>query len=364
MCWIVTAAARPATSMASTIDRMRVLIGLSGGVDSSFAAHSLLQDGHQTEGAVLQMHEYTDTASAQAVAEKLGIVCHVIDCRERFAESVQRYFMDEYERGRTPNPCVFCNRQVKFALLASYAKEHGFDRIATGHYARIGQENGRFYIEKNDSPKDQSYMLSRLTQDQLAMLVFPLGETQEKDEIRRLAAEAALPTAHKADSQEICFIPDNDYAAFIEARRGPCTKGHFVDAEGRVLGEHKGILHYTVGQRKGLGIALGRPHYVTDIDPQNGNVTLSPEDAYAEGFQAVDPVYQLADHDRPIEQERFDVKIRYAARPVPVTVSVKGGVIHARFDAPQRAVTPGQNAVFYRDGKVALCGWIDRAGSE
>jgi len=357
--WIATAVARPATSMASIIDRMRILIGLSGGVDSSFAAHSLLKGGHAVEGAVLRMHPYSDVEAARAVAERLGIPLHIIDCQAAFEQSVERYFMDEYLNGRTPNPCVFCNREVKMALLCDYARQQGFDSAATGHYARIGQNNGRFFIEKNNSPKDQSYMLSRLSQEQLSFLIFPLGDTREKEEIRRMAEEASLPTAHKADSQEICFIPDNDYASYIEARRGACPKGHFVDEMGRILGDHKGILHYTVGQRKGLGIALGRPHYVTAIDPTGGNVTLSPNDVYAEGFTASDVVFQAVDPTLPMEDERFLVKIRYAARPVPVTVSVQDGKITAAFDTPQRAVTPGQNAVFYQGDRVAFCGWID-----
>jgi len=252
------------------------------------------------------------------------------------------------------------------ALLCDYARQQGFDSAATGHYARIGQNNGRFFIEKNNSPKDQSYMLSRLSQEQLSFLIFPLGDTREKEEIRRMAEEASLPTAHKADSQEICFIPDNDYASYIEARRGACPKGHFVDEMGRILGDHKGILHYTVGQRKGLGnLGLGKPAFVLALDPEKNEVVLGDNsDLFSQTVRA-DRVFfsgfESNTDGMPEQYEGMQVtaKIRYAAAPAPARLHQESpGIIRLDFETPQRAATPGQSVVIYQGDQVLGGGFI------
>ena len=258
---------------------MRILLGLSGGFDSAYAALKLKKQGHEVSGAILIMHEYTDVAGAESCAEKLGIPLYTIDCSEVFNSVVKTNFVDEYKNARTPNPCILCNERVKFRCLYDFAIENGFDAIATGHYANVQEiENGeemRYTVSAAaDQSKDQTYMLYRLPQDILSKLVLPMGD-EMKSELRANAPEELVSVSEKAESQEICFIPDGDYASYIEALTGVFPKGNFVDDEGRLLGTHNGIIRYTVGQRKGLGVSASSRLFVTDIDPVKNEIKLS-----------------------------------------------------------------------------------------
>lgn len=344
---------------------MRILLGLSGGVDSTYAAHKLKADGHEVEGALLVMHDYTSIDEARESAESLGIPLHVIDCREAFKRVVEENFVSEYTSARTPNPCVICNRDVKFFYLLKYAREMGFDRIATGHYAgvrRLTDENGDYYgiIRGKDLKKDQTYMLWRLSQDELQNLVLPL-ENMQKTDIREQSREAGLLAASRPDSQEICFLPDGNYADFIEERRGKSLSGDFVLENGEVIGKHKGIIHYTVGQRRGLGISSSSRIFVTSIDPVKNTVTLSPSDSFANHVYISGIVYSGMREPKQRDERTLLVKLRYAAAPTPARVVFFGDKAEIFLNAPQRAVTPGQSAVMYDGDLLVAGGFIDFA---
>ena len=345
---------------------MRVLLGMSGGVDSTFAAVRLIEQGYEVEGAVLKMHEYTETKEACSAAAAVGIPIHEIDCTEVFDKLIKTYFIDEYAHGRTPNPCVLCNSEVKFKFLAEYAKNNGFDNIATGHYARIvrlrsveGKEFPSVAMGV-DTRKDQSYMLWRLDTDILDMLLLPLCE-ERKTRVVEKARACGLDVADRAESQEICFIPDGNYVTFIEERLGEFPCGSFVDSDGNTLGEHKGIIRYTVGQRKGLGISLGERMFVTDINSKSNTVTLSPTPKESR----VVTVDGLKLHPTVLATEKgFEclVKVRYLAPPVEARVTVLGeGRAKVELSRAARSVTPGQSLVMYRDGAVIGGGIIHSA---
>lgn len=342
---------------------MKILLGMSGGLDSTYAAYLMREQGWEVEGAVLQMHDYTEIEDARASAQAVGIPFHVIDCRERFARCVQEPFIDEYLCGRTPNPCILCNRDVKFAALYEYAMSHGFDRIGTGHYSRIVCEDGRYAVHcADDAKKDQSYVLWRLTQEQLAVIHTPLASLC-KDDIRQKAEALGFSAAHKKESQEICFIPDHDYAAYITARRGNAPEGDFVDRNGKIVGRHRGILHYTVGQRKHLGIALGEPVYVSAIDPETNRVYLAQAGGeYTDSMEVSALNFQRLDPEHLPDTIDAAVRIRYSSPMIPAHVTFRseadGVCASVRFDAPVRAVTPGQSAVFYADGTILFGGFI------
>ena len=345
---------------------MKILLGMSGGLDSTFAAHKLLADGHEVEGAVLEMHGYTDVSSAAEACASLGIKLHVIDCRERFSKTVIENFLDEYVSGRTPNPCIVCNSEVKFAVLLEYAMENGFDRIATGHYARINERMTPHGVRHSlsrakDSAKDQTYMLWRLSEEVLSHLVLPLAD-DKKSEVREAAREIGLASADREESQEICFIPSGDYAAYIEERRGESKKGFFINNEGKILGEHNGIIRYTVGQRKGLGISMGERVFVTDIDPISNTVTLSRDDSYANFIEISGILFSGLDDVKTLESISLSVKVRYPAPPIPAEFTYLGdGRAVARLSSPVRAVALGQSVVFYREEELMLGGFIDKA---
>ena len=347
------------------MEKKRVLVAMSGGVDSSAAALLLQQQGYACDGAMLKLYSgevegtccsADDAADARSVAYGLGMKFYVFNETERFARDVMDRFVAEYCAGRTPNPCILCNPSTKFGLICQAAKEMGFDFIATGHYARIERENGRYLLKKAvDLSKDQSYVLYMLTQEQLAHTQFPLG-TLHKAETRQLADSLGFFNARKPDSQDICFVPDGDYAAFIRRHTGKAdAPGNFVDEAGRILGRHKGIAHYTIGQRKGLGIPSNRPLYVKAIDSKSNQVVLSGNDALF-SQQLTGENFNWIAWEAPPRQFRCSAKIRYRQTEQPCEVTVEeDGSVQVLFDRPQRAITPGQTVVLY-DGDTVLGG--------
>lgn len=344
---------------------MKILLGLSGGVDSTYATLKLQREGYDVEGATLVMHEHTELSETRESAASLGIPLHVIDCTEQFEDIVKSNLVNEYLNARTPNPCVICNSEIKFIYLLKYAEEHGFDAIATGHYASVRKiEDGgsfRYAIARGkDIKKDQTYMLWRLPQSVLSKLVLPLSD-MTKDEIRADSRDSGLKAAERSDSQEICFIPDGDYADYIESKVGKSAKGNFVDENGNILGEHKGIIHYTVGQRKGLGISAKSRIFVTKIDPELNTVTVSPNDSYAKKVKISGIVYSGMKEAEYGERRTLSVKLRYAAAPVPCEAVFYNDTAEIILSAPVRAVTPGQSAVLYDNDVIAAGGFIDSA---
>ncbi len=337
---------------------MKILVGISGGVDSAAAALKLSREGHIVECAVLKMHEYTDIEAARSVAVSLGLCLHEIDMQEHFDDIVKENFINEYLQGRTPNPCIICNERIKFRGLYDFAMDRGFDAIATGHYATVVKKDGRYAVTAGrDIHKDQSYMLYRLPQNILSKLILPLA-SDEKTDVRALAREAGLSSADAKDSQEICFLPDNDYPSFIEKARGGVEKGNFIDEDGNILGRHNGIVRYTVGQRKGLGIALGERVFVTKISPADNTVTLSPNMNGVTDIELSDCVFSGMCLPLSPTVARLTVKLRYSAPRIPVDASfLPSGKICLHFDLPVTAA-PGQSAVLYDGDRVLAGGYI------
>lgn len=334
----------------------KLLIGMSGGVDSSVAVRILQEQGFAVQGAVIRFSPAHDAAvqAAEDAAKSLGIPLHIIDAGAAFEEHVVRPFCESYCAGRTPNPCIRCNPLVKFRLLADKADELGCSFIATGHYARVVVcEDGLSRIAIPESAaRDQSYMLYRLPQDILARLVLPLGEF-EKDDVREMARGLGLSCADAPDSMEICFIPDGDYSAFIRGRGFTPKSGRFIGPQGEDLGPHAGVDHYTVGQRKGLGIAAGRPLFVKAILPCGDIQLAETGQEYGNRLTINDPT---TPDGKPLPPGEYLVKIRSAAKPVPCAYNGQGSVT---FPEPVRAPAPGQSAVFYRSGLVCGGGIID-----
>ncbi len=335
----------------------KIVIGLSGGVDSSASAAILLEMGYEVIGVTMKLWcDSTASDDAKAVADKLGIPFYVFDFTKEFEAYVIDNFVSEYLRGRTPNPCIVCNKHLKFDAMIKAAEALGADYIATGHYAKIEEKDGRFLLKRGtDAKKDQTYFLYTLTQEQLAKTKFPLFDVT-KEETRKKAQELGLAVAQKKDSHEICFIPDNDYVRFITSRGAVSPEGEFALADGTVVGTHSGIVNYTIGQRKGLGIALNKPVYVTDIDVFNNRVVLGDnDDLFRTTLFAADVNFIPFD---TLEGElRCTAKVRYGATDSPCTVTpVKNGV-KVVFDVPQRAITKGQAVVFY-DGDLVIGGGI------
>lgn len=335
----------------------KIAVGLSGGVDSAAAAHILLEQGYDVTGIILRLKPENgadgDISDAQRIADRLGIELHVADRREIFQSAVINPFISEYLAARTPNPCVECNYSIKFGTMLDYALEIGCDGIATGHYARIEKTDDRFLLRRSESAKDQSYFLYRLNQFQLSRSVFPL-DGLEKDFIRKKAEEAGIHVAEKKDSQEICFVPDDDYIAYLSSKGITSPKGNFIDRDGNILGTHNGIINYTIGQRKGLG-AFGKPMFVTGISAQDNTVTIGENGSQYSGGLVADKINWIA-FENPAEPFRADVKIRFRAKEQPATVTPNpDGTVTVIFDEPQRSVTPGQSAVFY-DGDILLGG--------
>ncbi len=337
----------------------RVMIAMSGGVDSSLAAAMMMESGYDCIGATMLLGENDDAAKeAESVALSLGIPFYTFDFSAEFRKTVVDGFVNAYENGSTPNPCVVCNRYLKFGRLMDEAVKLGCDRLATGHYARLEYDNdsGRYLLKKGaDTGKDQSYFLYGLTQDQLKHIRFPLGGMAKSD-VRRIARERGLVSADRQESQDICFIPDGNYVDFIESYTGKkFPGGDFIDSNGNVLGKHDGIIRYTVGQRKGLGIAFGEPVYVLGVDPVCNTVTLGPnEDLFADTLTASG--LNLISVDCIEGSMRLNAKIRSRQAEQPAVVEQPDDdTILVRFDEPQRAVTPGQSVVLY-DGDVVVGG--------
>ena len=362
--------------MAMAEGKKTVVVGMSGGVDSSVAAYLLKEQGYQVIGVTMQVWQdepqvvqeeeggccgLSAVEDARRVAARLNIPYYVMNFRDVFRQKVMDYFAAEYLAGRTPNPCIACNRYVKWESLLTKSLGLGADYIATGHYARVERlENGRYAIRRSvTAKKDQTYALYNLTQEQLARTLMPVGD-YEKEEIRRIAENIGLNVALKPDSQEICFIPDHDYAAFIERYTGKkdCP-GNFVDLEGNVLGSHKGITHYTVGQRKGLNLSMGHPVFVAAIRPETNEVVIGENEDIFTNTVRCSKLNWMAIDGLHGKERRLTAKIRYSHREEPCVIRQIGeDLVECEFDRPVRAATPGQARVFYQGHYVAGGGTI------
>ncbi len=350
----------------------KALIAMSGGVDSSVAAALMVNKGYDCMGCTMRLYEndmigedlfgtccsLNDTQDARAVCEKIGIDYNIYHYEVEFQNKVIEPFVCSYEKGETPNPCIRCNKYLKFDSLYAKGRELGYDYIVTGHYARIEERDGHFYLLKaKDLNKDQSYVLYDLTEEQLAHTFFPLGD-YTKPEVREIAEKNDFPTSHKSESQDICFVPDGDYAGMIKRYRGKeYPKGKFVDTDGNVLGTHDGIINYTIGQRRGLGIPAEKRLYVTKLDVENNQVILGDnEDLFKREVHIRE--FHWITGEAPKGEFRCSAKIRYKHKEQPASVVINDDMTaELVFDEPQRAATPGQSVVLY-DGDVVLGGGI------
>lgn len=353
----------------------KIVVGMSGGVDSSVAAYLLKAKGYDVIGVTMQIwqdetHEQIENnggccglsavEDARKVANKLGIPYYVMNFKNEFKHKVIDYFLEEYQQGRTPNPCIACNRYVKWESLLRKSLEIGAEYIATGHYAKVVKDDkiNRYLLKTSETTaKDQTYALYNLTQYQLQHTLMPVGD-YNKDEIRQIASDIGLDVANKPDSQEICFVNDNDYASFIEKNTGKkLNGGDFVDKNGNFLGKHKGIVHYTIGQRKGLGISFGKPMFVIKIDTETNQIVLGDnEDLFQNALYADNLNFIM--FEKLEGTKKLNAKIRYSHKPSPCTISMKGNILECVFEQPQRAITPGQAVVFYEDEYVVGGGTI------
>ena len=364
----------------------KVLLAMSGGVDSSAAAILLMNSGYHVEGATMRLWSDNEEAaentvgSAAEICKTLNIKHHVLDYRDDFKNEIVEYFLSEYHKGRTPNPCVLCNRRFKFGRFYNYAMSAGFDFISTGHYARIADENGKkaILIAKHIQ-KDQSYVLYNLKQDMLSHILLPLGDLSKND-VRKITAEFNLPSAESPESQEICFISNDDYIDFLNKFSTIKSQpGNFIDLSGNVLGRHTGITNYTIGQRKGLGVAFGEPRYVVSINPGDNTVTLGGnDDTYSSAVLCSDFNFINDDYLKYISshasnsfssiddefssyetQSAVQAKIRYKSTPADAYISIHSGNLRVDFKKPQRAATPGQSVVLYCGDKLIGGGVIE-----
>ena len=339
-----------------------VLVGLSGGVDSAACCRILMDEGYDVTACFLRFFDQSAPDRAEIVAKRLGVPLHIYDCRADFERNVIDYFVREYTEGRTPNPCARCNRTMKFASLISFADRLGIDKVATGHYAGVSfdRQSGRYYVSRGkDASKDQSYFLWQLTQKQLSRVLTPLAGTVKK-EVKQFCSD--IVPVDTRESNEICFVPDNDYVSFIQKRIGDndnpiLREGNFVDINGRVLGRHKGIFRYTVGQRRGLDISLGRRAYVLSVDAASGNIVLGyDEDCIADAVTVGNLNFSgIAEFEGELEG---CVKLRYRQPPAHARVTVSDGTASVRLLSPSRLSARGQSAVFYSDDRLIFGGVI------
>lgn len=352
-------------SIHNKLNKNKVAIGLSGGVDSTAAAYLLKQEGYEVIGLTMKLFDNFDKdgniiedpaiSDAKKVARKLKIEHYVLDYRDIFKEEIINNFRDEYLKGRTPNPCVRCNRLIKFGALLNSAHELGAYYLATGHYSRIvydEKENAFKVLKGTAEKKDQAYMFHVLNQEKLKYIKFPLGQFKTKDKIREIAQAVDITLADKEDSQDICFIKDNNYAKYLKEELNVQPRyGNFVDIYGNILGRHKGIINYTIGQRRGLGIAIGKPAYVVKINPRRNEVVIGDNaHTFKKGF--IGSQYNFL-KDINVDELEVDVKIRYSARPSRATIyKMNNNQLKVIFDKKERAITPGQAAVFYINDEV------------
>ena len=349
----------------------KVIVGMSGGVDSAVAAYLLKKQGYEVIGVTLRTwmsqegeeSRCCEIDDARRIADRIGIGYRTLNCEQAFRQSVIEPFVQEYVSGKTPNPCVICNRRVKWEWMTYLAGVLQADYVATGHYASIVKlENGRYTVKRASSKKDQAYMLYRLSQEQLSRTLLPLSDLT-KDEVRAIAEEAQLPVAHKKDSQEICFIPDNDHAKFILSEEGQkeSVAGNFVDAAGNILGTHNGIIHYTIGQRKRLGLSLGHPVFVKEIRPETNEVVIALDESeiMSSEIEVTDLHFQGIPDILPGEPVRANVKVRYHHDGENALIErISPEKVRIRFDQPVRAAAPGQSAVFYDENECVIGGGI------
>lgn len=338
----------------------KALSAMSGGVDSSVAAYLMKQSGYDCVGTTMKLFDKSDAADAEGIAKSLDMSFSVVDFSEKFKEYVIDQFIYSYENGITPNPCIVCNRHLKFDELFQYTMSLGYDFIATGHYVRIrlNENTGRYELLKAvDLSKDQSYVLYSLTQQQLSHAVFPLGSLS-KSEVRSIAMKQGFSNAGKKESQDICFVPDGRYTDFIEDYTGKkYPEGNFIDTEGNVLGKHKGIIYYTVGQRKGLGLSFSQPMYVSKVDPISNTVTLAGNEALFSRTLTAHKI-NLISVEEISAPMRVTAKVRYSHKEQWATLTQPDkDTLFVEFDEPQRAITKGQSVVLY-DGKIVVGGGI------
>lgn len=347
----------------NNLDKNKVVIGMSGGVDSAVAAYQLKKMGYEVIGVTMKLWNEGDfeyVKDAKLVCEKIGIPFHIVDYNKEFIEMVVENFVDEYLNGRTPSPCIRCNKYIKFDELLKTAKSLGAYYVATGHYGIVGYNNNleRYTISvSNEKKKDQTYMMYTLSQEQIKHVLMPLGEFDTKDEVRKIAEEQELIVARKGESQEICFVTDDNYGRFVtEFSKKKIKEGNFVDLEGNILGEHKGIIYYTIGQRKGLGIAFGKPMFVVKIDYKKNEIVLGDNSDVFKSELIANEVNFIT-FNKLDKEYRCEAKVRYSSKPAKCILYPVDDKVKVVFDTPQRAITPGQSVVFY-DGDLLVGGGI------